>query len=154
MRRPEQAFLEMAERNALQQHACLQGGHGMLGSLLSICKSTKPRLQRLMAHQPSGLAALQAVEDQISNFGQTPSQVFRKKHPRRSPPPSPAARPLLNGPDAMKLTTVGMPPAKRCDSSCAACFTQLHGISPQALACSRKGTVSIFSDVEFTYLCH
>ncbi|KAK9837038.1 hypothetical protein WJX84_000368 [Apatococcus fuscideae] len=54
-----------------------------------------------------------AVEDQISNFGQTPSQVFRKKHPRRSPPPSPAARPLLNGPDAMKLTTVGMPPAKR-----------------------------------------
>ena len=56
---------------------------------------------------------VQAVEDQISNFGQTPSQLFRRKHPRRGPPPAPAARPLLNGPDAMKLTTVGMPPAKR-----------------------------------------
>ncbi|EIE23680.1 beach-domain-containing protein [Coccomyxa subellipsoidea C-169] len=54
-----------------------------------------------------------AVEDQISHFGQTPSQLFRRRHPRRGPPPPPTAHPLLNGPDAMKLTTVGMPPSRR-----------------------------------------
>jgi hypothetical protein len=55
-----------------------------------------------------------AVEDQIGHFGQTPAQLFRRRHPKRGPPPPPAAHPLLNGPDAMKLTTVGMPPSKRC----------------------------------------
>lgn len=55
-----------------------------------------------------------AVEDQISHFGQTPSQLFRRKHPKRGPPPPPSIHPLLNGPDAMKLSTVGMPPSRRC----------------------------------------
>ncbi len=54
-----------------------------------------------------------AVEDQISHFGQTPSQLFRRKHPKRGPPPPPSVHPLLNGPDAMKLSTVGMPPSRR-----------------------------------------
>lgn len=54
-----------------------------------------------------------AVEDQISHFGQTPSQLFRRKHPKRGPPPPPNMQPLLNGPDAMKLSTVGMPPSRR-----------------------------------------
>ncbi|KAK9905588.1 hypothetical protein WJX75_002584 [Coccomyxa subellipsoidea] len=54
-----------------------------------------------------------AVEDQISHFGQTPSQLFRRRHPRRGAPPPPTGHPLLNGPDAMKLTTVGMPPSRR-----------------------------------------
>ena len=55
-----------------------------------------------------------AVEDQISHFGQTPSQLFRRKHPKRGPPPPPSFHPLLNGPDAMKLSLVGMPPSRRC----------------------------------------
>ncbi|KAK9824084.1 hypothetical protein WJX72_007613 [[Myrmecia] bisecta] len=54
-----------------------------------------------------------AVEDQISNFGQTPFQLFKKALGKRGPPPSPAARPLLNGPDSMKLATVGHPNDKR-----------------------------------------
>ena len=54
-----------------------------------------------------------AVEDQISHFGQTPSQLFRRKHPKRGPPPLPSFHPLLNGPDAMKLSLVGMPPSRR-----------------------------------------
>ena len=54
-----------------------------------------------------------AVEDQISHFGQTPSQLFRRKHPKRGPPPPPSVHPLMNGPDAMKLSTVGMPPSRR-----------------------------------------
>lgn len=56
----------------------------------------------------------QAVEDQIRHFGQTPAQLFRRRHPRRGPPPPPTAAPLLNGPDAFRLTVVGRPPADRC----------------------------------------
>ena len=57
---------------------------------------------------------LQAIEDQINNFGQTPSQLFRKRHGKRGPPPAPTVHPLLNGPDAMKLAVVGRPPTRRC----------------------------------------
>ena len=66
--------------------------------------------------EPTGCAILQAVEDQISFFGQTPSQLFRRRHPKRGPPPPPANHPLLNGPEAMKLAIVGKPPARRCRS--------------------------------------
>ena len=62
-----------------------------------------------------------AVEDQISHFGQTPSQLFRRKHPKRGPPPSPCTHPLLNGPDAMKLSLVGMPPSRRCSCCVSRC---------------------------------
>ena len=55
----------------------------------------------------------QAVEDQISYFGQTPSQLFRRAHPRKGPSPSPSLRPLLNCPEAMRLTPVNTPQAKR-----------------------------------------
>ena len=64
----------------------------------------------------TGCVKLQAVEDQISFFGQTPSQLFRRRHPKRGPPPPPANHPLLNGPEAMKLAIVGKPPARRCRS--------------------------------------
>ena len=54
------------------------------------------------------------MEDQIRHFGQTPAQLFRRRHARRGPPPPPTAAPLLNGPDAFRLTVVGRPPADRC----------------------------------------
>ena len=80
-----------------RQETLLQrkGEGGSHGTVLRVCRQRK------------------AVEDQISHFGQTPSQLFRRKHPRRGPPPPPSAHPLLNGPDAMKLSTVGMPPSRR-----------------------------------------
>jgi hypothetical protein len=56
---------------------------------------------------------MQAIEDQISHFGQTPAQLFRRRHPRRGPPPPAATQPLLNAPDAMRILSVGVPPARR-----------------------------------------
>ncbi|KAJ4757798.1 BEACH domain-containing protein B [Rhynchospora pubera] len=44
-----------------------------------------------------------AIEDQIANFGQTPIQIFRKKHPRRGPP-IPIAHPLYFAPASIALT--------------------------------------------------
>ena len=52
------------------------------------------------------------MEDQISHFGQTPSQLFRRRHLKRGPPLPPATAPLLNAPEVMKLTSVGLPQAK------------------------------------------
>ncbi|XP_059637635.1 BEACH domain-containing protein B [Cornus florida] len=46
-----------------------------------------------------------AIEDQIANFGQTPIQIFRKKHPRRGPP-IPIAHPLHFAPGSIKLTSI------------------------------------------------
>ena len=46
-----------------------------------------------------------AIEDQIANFGQTPIQIFRKKHPRRGPP-IPIAHPLHFAPGSINLTSV------------------------------------------------
>lgn len=46
-----------------------------------------------------------AVEDQIANFGQTPIQIFRKKHPRRGPP-IPIAHPLYFAPGSINLTSI------------------------------------------------
>ncbi|KAL0289478.1 UNVERIFIED_CONTAM: BEACH domain-containing protein B [Sesamum calycinum] len=46
-----------------------------------------------------------AIEDQIANFGQTPIQIFRKKHPRRGPP-IPIAHPLRFAPGSISLTSV------------------------------------------------
>lgn len=46
-----------------------------------------------------------AIEDQILNFGQTPIQIFRKKHPRRGPP-VPIAHPLRYAPSSITLTSV------------------------------------------------
>ncbi|KAK9165680.1 hypothetical protein Scep_000871 [Stephania cephalantha] len=46
-----------------------------------------------------------AIEDQIANFGQTPIQVFRKKHPRRGPP-IPIAHPLYFAPSSIDLTSI------------------------------------------------
>ncbi|OIW14558.1 hypothetical protein TanjilG_14944 [Lupinus angustifolius] len=46
-----------------------------------------------------------AIEDQIANFGQTPIQIFRKKHPRRGPP-IPIAHPLHFAPDSISLTSI------------------------------------------------
>lgn len=46
-----------------------------------------------------------AIEDQIANFGQTPIQVFRKKHPRRGPP-IPIAHPLKFAPSSINLTSI------------------------------------------------
>lgn len=46
-----------------------------------------------------------AIEDQIANFGQTPIQIFRKKHPRRGPP-MPIAHPLYFAPSSIALTSV------------------------------------------------
>nr|CAD1832089.1 unnamed protein product [Ananas comosus var. bracteatus] len=45
-----------------------------------------------------------AIEDQIANFGQTPIQLFRKKHPRRGPP-IPIAHPLYFAPGSITLTS-------------------------------------------------
>ncbi|XP_057974811.1 BEACH domain-containing protein B isoform X2 [Malania oleifera] len=45
-----------------------------------------------------------AIEDQIANFGQTPIQIFRKKHPRRGPP-IPIAHPLHFAPGSINLTS-------------------------------------------------
>ncbi|RZC06690.1 BEACH domain-containing protein B isoform B [Glycine soja] len=46
-----------------------------------------------------------AIEDQIANFGQTPIQIFRKKHPRRGPP-IPIAHPLYFAPDSISLSSI------------------------------------------------
>lgn len=46
-----------------------------------------------------------ALEDQIANFGQTPIQLFRKKHPRRGPP-IPIAHPLRFAPGSISLTSI------------------------------------------------
>lgn len=46
-----------------------------------------------------------AIEDQIANFGQTPIQIFRKKHPRRGPP-FPIAHPLYFAPGSINLTSI------------------------------------------------
>ncbi|KAJ4830317.1 hypothetical protein Tsubulata_011294 [Turnera subulata] len=46
-----------------------------------------------------------AIEDQIANFGQTPIQIYRKKHPRRGPP-IPIAHPLYFAPGSINLTSV------------------------------------------------
>ncbi|RLM79604.1 BEACH domain-containing protein B [Panicum miliaceum] len=46
-----------------------------------------------------------AIEDQIANFGQTPIQIFRKKHPRRGPP-IPIAHPLYFAPQSITMTSV------------------------------------------------
>ncbi|KAK6245788.1 hypothetical protein SCA6_008878 [Theobroma cacao] len=46
-----------------------------------------------------------AIEDQIANFGQTPIQIFRKRHPRRGPP-IPIAHPLYFAPSSINLTSV------------------------------------------------
>ncbi|XP_027772213.1 BEACH domain-containing protein B isoform X3 [Solanum pennellii] len=53
-----------------------------------------------------------AIEDQIANFGQTPIQLFRKKHPRRGPP-IPIAHPLRFAPGSINLTSM-----VSCASSC------------------------------------
>lgn len=46
-----------------------------------------------------------AIEDQIANFGQTPIQIFRRKHPRRGPP-IPIAHPLRFAPGSINLTSI------------------------------------------------
>lgn len=46
-----------------------------------------------------------AIEDQIANFGQTPIQIFRKRHPRRGPP-IPIAHPLYFAPASITLTSI------------------------------------------------
>ncbi|TVU00170.1 hypothetical protein EJB05_54428 [Eragrostis curvula] len=46
-----------------------------------------------------------AIEDQIANFGQTPIQIFRKKHPRRGPP-IPIAHPLYFAPQSITVTSI------------------------------------------------
>ncbi|KAF3447262.1 hypothetical protein FNV43_RR12442 [Rhamnella rubrinervis] len=46
-----------------------------------------------------------AIEDQIANFGQTPIQIFRKKHPRRGLP-IPIAHPLYFAPGSINLTSI------------------------------------------------
>ncbi|KMZ59449.1 hypothetical protein ZOSMA_68G00360, partial [Zostera marina] len=46
-----------------------------------------------------------AIEDQIANFGQTPVQIFRKKHPRRGNP-MPIEHPLYFAPASITLTSV------------------------------------------------
>jgi hypothetical protein len=46
-----------------------------------------------------------AIEDQIANFGQTPIQIFRKKHPRRGPP-IPIAHPLYFAPQSITVISV------------------------------------------------
>ncbi|CAN4092325.1 unnamed protein product [Withania somnifera] len=53
-----------------------------------------------------------AIEDQIANFGQTPIQLFRKKHPRRGPP-IPIAHPIQFAPGSINLTSIAS-----CASSC------------------------------------
>jgi hypothetical protein len=46
-----------------------------------------------------------AIEDQIANFGQTPIQIFRKKHPRRGPP-IPIVHPLYFAPQSITVTSI------------------------------------------------
>ncbi|CAK9237200.1 unnamed protein product [Sphagnum troendelagicum] len=46
-----------------------------------------------------------AVEDQIANFGQTPIQLFKKKHHKRGPA-IPIARPLYYAPASITLTSI------------------------------------------------
>ncbi|KAJ0790760.1 putative transcription factor WD40-like family [Helianthus annuus] len=46
-----------------------------------------------------------AIEDQIANFGQTPIQIFRKRHPRRGPP-IPITHPLRFAPSSITLNSI------------------------------------------------
>nr|GEY18261.1 hypothetical protein [Tanacetum cinerariifolium] len=46
-----------------------------------------------------------AIEDRIAKFGQTPIQLFRKKHLRRCPP-IPIAHPLRCAPSSINLTSI------------------------------------------------
>ncbi|KAJ7525246.1 hypothetical protein O6H91_17G043300 [Diphasiastrum complanatum] len=64
-----------------------------------------------------------AIEDQIASFGQTPMQLFRKKHPKRGPP-TPASHPLYYAPASITLT------------SCITSTTLLHGLIPSTQSSS------------------
>ncbi|KAL0021859.1 hypothetical protein WJX77_009077 [Trebouxia sp. C0004] len=86
---------------------------------------------------------LKAVEEQIRNFGQTPSQLFKRRHVKRGPPPPPSARPLLNAPSALEIVTVGQPnPAKHKGNMGIACLEVTEGRvvlinADRALSCHR-----------------
>ncbi|DBA78126.1 TPA: hypothetical protein ACH3X2_008097 [Trebouxia sp. C0005] len=86
---------------------------------------------------------LKAVEEQIRNFGQTPSQLFKRRHVKRGPPPPSSARPLLNAPSALEIVTVGQPnPAKLKGNIGIACLEMTEGRvvlinADRALSCHR-----------------
>mmetsp|Transcript_2662 Transcript_2662/g.7541 ORF Transcript_2662/g.7541 Transcript_2662/m.7541 type:complete len:1630 (-) Transcript_2662:717-5606(-) len=50
-----------------------------------------------------------AVRDQIGHFGQTPVQLFKRRHVKRGTPPPPSVNPLLNAPDVMIPSAAGFP---------------------------------------------
>lgn len=60
------------------------------------------------------------------------SQLFRKPHPQRAPPPAPSSLPLFNAPDAFKRMTVTLPTHQRANVPLVAlCFAgnQLVGVT-------------------------
>ena len=50
-----------------------------------------------------------AIEAQIKEFGQTPIQLFKRRHPRRTPP-APSLQPLLNAPHVIMRCQGASPP--------------------------------------------
>lgn len=53
--------------------------------------------------------AVALVDEQVTHFGATPAQLFRRPHPQRGRAPPPSADPLWHAPDALTLTGSSRP---------------------------------------------
>ncbi|KAK4359154.1 hypothetical protein RND71_021383 [Anisodus tanguticus] len=78
-----------------------------------------------------------AIEDQIANFGQTPIQLFRKKHPRRGPP-IPIAHPLRFAPGSINLTSMAS-----CASSCPSATLYVNVLDSNIVLVNQGLTMSV-----------
>lgn len=80
-----------------------------------------------------------AIEDQIANFGQTPIQIFKKKHPRRGPP-IPIAHPLRYAPGSINLTSI-----VSCSSNSPSAVLYVNVLDSYIISVSQNLTVSVKS---------
>ncbi|KAH6788519.1 binding protein [Perilla frutescens var. frutescens] len=78
-----------------------------------------------------------AIEDQIANFGQTPIQIFKKKHPRRGPP-IPIAHPLRYAPGSINLTSI-----VSCSSNSPSAAVYVNVLDSCIVSVSQSLTISV-----------
>ena len=81
---------------------------------------------------------------QVTHFGATPAQLFRRPHPQRGRPPPPSADPLWNAPDALTLTGSSRPALLGGDTA-ATSIVAVFSPNPRTLvAVSASGRVAAF----------
>lgn len=78
-----------------------------------------------------------AIEDQIANFGQTPIQIFKKKHPRRGAP-IPIAHPLRYAPGSINLTSI-----VSCSSNSPSAAVYVNVLDSYIISVSQSLTISV-----------